>query len=320
LTRHPADELGAAGPGQDDLESHSMSIFRSSPPPAEGSTNQGAPKAPGTDPGAQPPDAAPARKADAGLRAVARLAQLRAASLEAIRQQAELTGPAAQSLLQLAAGHSSPRSGGGAGPRRLGDHGDPHRFALPRDYTAESLARVEGLLARLLRSQETIARALSRPGGETPPPPPAEEVCRILTTSGMTSMDQSEYKALIDDHEALDLLVDLTGMTEDGAYQARVRKEDGAIRLVRLTTNEGWALADLARANTAVRATNVPSLKQAKVQNPDKVIESARNKIEGKGHRNRWRWILTVGGKTEKGFRFARETGRYAVLLPLDRW
>jgi hypothetical protein len=129
-------------------------------------------------------------------------------------------------------------------------------------------------------------------------------------------MTPAEYERAIEGASQFDLFIDATRPRNGRQFVAGARRAGGDFVTVLLTRHEAIALTELVVARAARRAADLPSLRTA--QRPNKIIESARRKVDERIARYTWRSFQTVGGDSADGrsYLFRPAPGlRYAVLV-----
>jgi hypothetical protein len=141
----------------------------------------------------------------------------------------------------------------------------------------------------------------------------------VLFTGGRRQdITRVEYEEVAARFAEYDLYIDLAKTAVSGRYVARRKDQDGVSREASLSKNEAFALAELVEGGRAVRPKQLKSI--GTMQNPDKVIETARSRVDVNLGRYDWRAFKTLPGETAKAkaFHFNPPDGfRYALIRPL---
>ena len=116
---------------------------------------------------------------------------------------------------------------------------------------------------------------------------------QIIAYDGRRSVTASEYARLTEEAESFDLFLDETGVGHSRTYSAGYRNESGHFRRVMLSALQMHALTELISRGVPLRAAELRSLQKAAIQNPAKVIDSARRLVDVRLSRYSWRSFHT---------------------------
>lgn len=194
----------------------------------------------------------------------------------------------------------------------------PTATHVPSDLVARyaghgrvQLAFLEDLLA--VRGGELVlAGALEAPRARETEAP----FCRALTDGGEHALGRNAYEALrSSDPPPYDLLLDLLHVAHGRPAEAWSRDAGGHVELTR---HEAEALAELVERAAPTEARDLACLRAARLHDPVRVVERARQKVDARVSRYGWRAFVTSGGSGEtRAFHFTPPEGfRYACLVP----
>ncbi|UQA57862.1 hypothetical protein [Polyangium aurulentum] len=116
---------------------------------------------------------------------------------------------------------------------------------------------------------------------------------------------------------SFDLFIDMMAPGTKRGVSVSVRDAKGQPKVVDVAARAAAALVELVQLGKPLR---VGQFQSVEVQNLDKIIETARRAIEGKGRRGSWRFFSTISGvdAAAKSFVFRPQPGAtFAVIVPL---
>jgi hypothetical protein len=131
-------------------------------------------------------------------------------------------------------------------------------------------------------------------------------VCTLLSAAGATALSAVWYAALMP--QSFDFFLDTTVTVERGGYAGRRSHPQAEPETCVLTPSEAAVIVQLVSARVALRAGDFDGVA---VLHVDKAVERARQKLDVRLGRYRWRSIHTLRGD-------ARTTKRYQFNPPAD--
>jgi hypothetical protein len=140
----------------------------------------------------------------------------------------------------------------------------------------------------------------------------------VLERAGERRVSDPEYAALLT--SGAHLVLDLTRTSEHGGYTAHVRVDGRKARKVPLPARQAHAIVELMRAGgRPMRASELRSLRDAEVRDPERLVEIARKAVDVPLGRYQWRAFHTVRGSTPDAKAYAFRPPpemTFAVVLP----
>lgn len=188
-------------------------------------------------------------------------------------------------------------------------------------HSARSSVTLVGLdeLLELRGGQLDLRR--STMGVREPPAPPYQAsppMAQVHEANGQRELTRSAYDALVSQRASFDLFLDQSQPGPRRNFLALTRDATGAAKEVRLSAKEMAVLIELIRAPLGLK---LAEFKSVDVRAPDRLIERARSKIEGRAGRGGWRLFKTLAGVEEGTQRYAFQPPagfRFAAIVPLN--
>lgn len=118
---------------------------------------------------------------------------------------------------------------------------------------------------------------------------------RIVDRKGERELPDPQYEALVRESSALHLFLDLSTPTSARECTVHVLEADGTPRAATVSNAQARALLELARKAAPMRASELRTLSEAGVEDPQRLIERMRQKLDVKLGRTSWRFVKTVG-------------------------
>ena len=187
-----------------------------------------------------------------------------------------------------------------------------HRYALGGHVTLALLVDFVALHDGMLVLRPTFEELTADRQAET------EASWILITRDGRRSIASQDYADLVGRAEQFDLFLDAGAPGHSRAYSAGYRGEDGTFHRVTLSPLQMHALTELVSRGAPTRAAELRSLQTAGVQNPARIIDSARRAVDVKLSRYGWRSFHTVAGESTEQRRYVFRppaTLRYACVM-----
>ena len=126
----------------------------------------------------------------------------------------------------------------------------------------------------------------------------------VITHEGRRSIGPAECATIVGRAEQFDLFLDAVTAGHSRAYSAGYRDKNGVFHRTTLSASQMHALTELISRAVPMRASELRSLQAAGLQNPAKIVDTARKAVDTRLSRYEWRSFHTLAGESGEQKRY----------------